>query len=300
MEIEKKMPENVFITAYNFKKIIPDEFPDNSLKKPEDIIEHARIKNIFNQSEIDYFIKLWFAIENPEYLIKFYKKRYEASTPDIYNSYHNTPDCIELNKAYLDYTIKSNKKEIRQKISSRIRMAFYYYTYESTISSENTLIFNFKENTFKSKNKEGKEKFLGNIPEKLYLDVSKINDDFNCALGEVFHIVGNSGYYQYHNKTIAEMESAIKFLVDESYKFREQNTFISKKVANITFGEIHKLKKNLNDEVCSVWVNKYKGPLYEMISQYYWIKFNPELSIEKTLLDTLGFKPCKRCFSLSS
>ncbi|WP_369510440.1 hypothetical protein, partial [Escherichia coli] len=41
-------------------------------------------------------------------------------------------------------------------------------------------------------------------------------------------------------------------------------------------------------------------PLYEMISQYYWIKFNPELSIEKTLLDTLGFKPCKRCFSLST
>ncbi|HCJ5537372.1 TPA: hypothetical protein NUX01_004530, partial [Escherichia coli] len=66
------MSDSVFITSYNFKKIIPDEFPDNSLKNPEEIIEYARIKNIFNKSEIDYFIKLCFALENPEYLVKFY------------------------------------------------------------------------------------------------------------------------------------------------------------------------------------------------------------------------------------
>lgn len=292
-----EMSKSVFITAYNFKRIIPDEFPDGMLEKPEDIIEYARIKNIFNQSEIDYFIKLWCAIENPGYLVKFYKNKYQASTPDIYSSYHTTPDCMELNKAYLDYTIDSQNKNIRQVVSSKIRMAFYDYTYKSTIKSGETLVFNFKENTFKSKSDEGKESYLGQIHEKLYLDVLNINKEFDFILGEMFYVVGNSGYHQYYNTSIAEMECAIKSLIDESYKFRGQNEFLSKKIANITFGEIHKLKNNKNDEVCSIWVNKYKGPLYEMISQYYWIKFNPELSIEKTLLDTLGFKPCKRCFN---
>ncbi|MFB5952857.1 hypothetical protein [Klebsiella pasteurii] len=291
------MSGSVFITAYNFKKIIPDEFPDGFLKKPEDIIEYSRIKNIFNQSEIDYFIKLWFSIENPEYLVKFYKKKYNASTPDIYNSYHITPDCIELNKAYLDYTINSKDKDTRKKVSSKIRMAFYDYTYNSNIPHNETLIFNFKENTLKSKTPEGKEKYHGKIPEKLYIDVSHINNDFKFILGEIFHIVGNSGYYQYYNTSIVDMEYAIKSLIDESYKFREQDKYISKKVMNITFCGIQKLKNNKNDEVGNTWANKYKGPLYEMISQYYWIKFNPELSIEKNLLDTLGFKPCKRCFS---
>jgi hypothetical protein len=73
------MSDSVFITSYNFKKIIPDEFPDNSLNNPEEIIEYTRIKNIFNQSEIDYFIKLWFALENPEYLVKFYQKNMRAT-----------------------------------------------------------------------------------------------------------------------------------------------------------------------------------------------------------------------------
>jgi hypothetical protein len=40
-----------------------------------------------------------------------------------------------------------------------------------------------------------------------------------------------------------------------------QVNFLNKKIKNITFGEIHKLKQNKNDEVCSTWVNKYKGPL---------------------------------------
>jgi len=297
MTMVNEMSKSVFITAYNFKRIIPDEFPDGMLEKPEDIIEYARIKNIFNQSEIDYFIKLWCAIENPGYLVKFYKNKYQASTPDIYSSYHATPDCMELNKAYLDYTIDSQNKNIRQVVSSKIRMAFYDYTYKSTIKSGEMLVFNFKENTFKSRSDEGKESYLGQIHEKLYLDVLNINKEFNFILGEMFYVVGNSGYHQYYNTSIAEMECAIKSLIDESYKFRGQNEFLSKKIANITFGEIHKLKNNKNDEVCSIWVNKYKGPLYEMISQYYWIKFNPELSIEKTLLDTLGFKPCKRCFN---
>lgn len=292
------MSDSVFITSYNFKKIIPDKFPDNSLKNPEEIIEYTRIKNIFNQSEIDYFIKLWFALENPEYLVKFYQKKYESNTPDIYNSYHNTPSCIELNKSYLDYTINSSNKEIRQLVSSRIRLAFYDYTYKSTGNEEDTLAFNFKENIFKIKKNDGSEKTIGSIPEKLYSTVSKINSDFNYILGEIFHIIGNSGYYKYYNTSIAEMERAIKLLIDDSYKFRESSESLNKKIKKITFGEIHKLKQNKNDEVCSAWVNKYKGPLYEMISQYYWIRFNPELSIEKTLLDTLGFKPCKRCFNL--
>jgi len=294
------MSDSVFITSYNFKKIIPEEFPNNSLKKPEEIIEFSRIRKIFNQSEIDYFLKLWFSLENPEYLFKFYKRKYQTTTPDIYNSYHITPDCLELNKAYLDYTINSNNKQIRQSVSSKIRMAFYDFTYNPTIRDGETLIFNFKENTFKSRGSDGAERVNGSIPEKLYSDVSKINSDFNYILGELFHIVGNSGYHQYRNTSICVMESSIKSLIDASFKFMSSNEFINKKIKNITYCEISKLKRNKSDEVGIAWVNKYKGPLYEMIGQYYWIKFNPELSVEKTLLDTLGFKPCKRCFSVKA
>jgi len=52
-------------------------------------------------------------------------------------------------------------------------LAFYDYTYKSTIGGEETLIFNFRENTFKTRKHDGKEKLKGNIPEKLYFELSK-------------------------------------------------------------------------------------------------------------------------------
>lgn len=285
--------EKVFITQYNFKKIIPKEFPDGMYKSVSDLIRYTRIKKIFNENELHQFVRLWSIIESPEFLVKHYESLKDQERPEIYSSYHIDKNCIELSKNYLDYTIDSNNKNIRERISTKIRYAFRDYTYSS---NSKTLRFNFMENTFSHIDDNGVEHRQGVIPDDLYNEVSKINIQCGNKLGHLFDIVPSSGLFSYENLSLENIELAIDELLDNSDKFRNNDEYIKRKIDSITFAGINKLKNKVGEKE-KIWVGSYKEPLFNLIQNYYWIKFNPNLSVERSVIDSLGFKPCQRCAS---
>lgn len=285
--------ENVFITQFNFKKVIPKELPKDVYKNINDLVKYSEIKWIFNDNELHQFVRLWSILENPEFLLKHYTSNIDKAKPEAYNSYHINKDCIELSKSYLDYSIDTPDKKLREIISSKIRYAFKDYTYGS---SSKKIRFDFKDNNSKYIDDNGEEHLKGDIPLPLYKDVMKIKNQYGNLIGNIFDVIPNSGMFSYENLSLEGVEEAIENIISGSEKFRNGNEFLKRKIKNITYADIHTLKKMKGDNE-RVWVGKYKEPLSNLIQNYYWIKLNPSLSVEKTVLDSLGFRSCKRCIN---
>ncbi|MGP8304805.1 hypothetical protein [Vibrio sp. YIC-376] len=284
--------ESVFITQYNFKKIIPKQFPDGMYKNISDLIQYTKIKKIFNEHELHQFVRLWSILENPEFLVQHYVNSVDKDRPEVYNSYHTDRNCIELRKSYLDYTINHNDRNVRESVSSKIRYAFHNYTYGSNSSTH--LRFDFIEQRVIQFNENGVVQSQHSIPTDLYNEVTRINNQHGNILGHLFDIIPNSGMFSYQNLSLDNVESAINELLECSERFRNADEFTQKKINDITYADIHTLKGKQGEKE-KIWVGSYKEPLSNLIQSYYWIKFNPDLSVEKSVLDSLGFKPCRRC-----
>ena len=284
--------ESVFITQFSFKKIIPKQLPDGMYNSVEDLIQYTKIKKIFNDDELHQFVKLWSILENPEFLVQHYVNSVDKNRPEVYNSYHSDKSCIELSKSYLDYTINHTNRSIRESVSSKIRYAFRDYTYGSNSSSR--VRFDFKEQRIIRIDEGGFEHTQGSIPIDLYNEVTSINNQYGNILGHLFEIISNSGMFSYQNLSLDSVQATIDELLKSSEKFRNADEFIQRKIDNITYADINTLKRKVGEKE-KIWVGSYKEPLSNLIQNYYWIKFNSSLSVEKSVLDSLGFKPCRRC-----
>lgn len=284
--------EEVFITQHNFKKIIPTKLPDDMTSSIEDLIQYTQIKEIFNEQELFQFIKLWSILEHPEYLVQHHSNIIDKTRPETYNSYHSDKGCAELSKSYLDYSIDHKDPKIREAISLKIRHAFRDYTYENKTLTR--LRFNFKTQMMIQIGRGDVERSFGPIPPDLYSAVARINAQYGNVLGELFDIIPNSGIFSYENLSLDGIESAINELLQNSKSFRNTDEFVKKKIDSITYADINTLKKMTGKQE-KIWLENYKEPLSYLIQNYYWIKFNPELSVKKSVLDSLGFKSCRRC-----
>lgn len=288
------MFNNVYITQYNHEKIIPEEIDLDIYKNKNDLVEYVRLKNIFNEKETDQFIRLWYILEHPEFLAQHYLTIENKYKPESYSSYHYDSKCPELSKHHLEYSIDSRDKKIRDEISSKCRYIFRNYTYSDLYNSGNKIRFDFDINQIIGTNKNNLDTHDGKIPDDIYQEINTLKEKYPNVIGRFFDILPNSGIYNYENQSLEFIESEIKEKLDESEKFRNSNEFIRKKIDYITFANISRLKKMPGSEE-GEWVKKYKEPLLKLVQHYYWIKFNPELTVEKTVLDSLGFKACKRC-----
>ncbi|HHQ4507686.1 hypothetical protein ACQ2HG_18240 [Aeromonas hydrophila] len=286
------LSESVFITQFNFKKIIPKQFPDGMYKNIEDLIQYTKIKKIFNDDELHQFVRLWSILENPEFLVQHYINYVDKNRPEAYSSYHSDKSCIELSKSYLDYTINHSSRNVRELVSSKIRYAFRDYTYGSNSSTR--LRFDFKEPRVTRIDEDGVEFIQGTISTDLYNEITHINNQHGNILGHLFDIIPNSGMFSYENLSLDSIESKVNELLESSERFRNSDEFIQRKIDNITYADINTLKRKVGEKE-KIWVGTYKEPLSSLIQNYYWIKFNPSLSVEKSVLDSLGFKPCRRC-----
>lgn len=287
---------SVYITQYNHKKIIPEDLDVGDDKGVENVFEYIKLKNIFNEKELKQFFRLWVVLENPELLLKFYQNNLDINKPESYNSYHLNKNCVELSKNHLEYSIESKNKKIRDEISSRFRFIFKEYTYTKL---DETIRFDFEKNVIYVKDDQGRLMIKGPIPKGINTEVSKLRQQYPEIIGELFDVIPNSGLHYYENQSLDFIEMAINKKINESEVFRNSSEVISKKINNKTFANISILK-NAKDEHELIWVERYKEPLSKLVQSYYWIKFNPTLSVEKTVLDSLGFKVCKRCLSSSS
>lgn len=282
--------DGVFLTQFNFKKVIPENLPDYDGYTVENVVAYNRIKNIFNESELFQFVKLWAVLKDPNILLKFYAGISEHAKPEAYSSYHHDRNCLELHKWYLDYTIDSRNKKLREDISNKVRYAFRDYTYSNDYPSEG-IRFDFINNTV-SVISDGR--LLGNIPNDLFNELNSVKNKYPNELGHIFDLYPNSGIHAYQNYSLEDIEKHINQLISSSEAYRSSDPFLAKKIDNITYADIARLKK-MDNVNAKKWVSEFKEPLFSAISNYYWIKFNPELTVSKTVLDSIGFKPCRRC-----
>ena len=118
----------------------------------------------------------------------------------------------------------------------------------------------------------------------------------------------NSGYTKFDNISLDELEPKIDAMIKEAGRFyyqSDKNTEILKRFSKLAYlGEKTDLdlpEHNLdysNEEIRELlksYETRFKKPLAIMLRQYYRLKLNPDIKIEGTLLDGLGFKPCGNC-----
>lgn len=297
--------EQVFITQFNFKKIIPVETPQGITLQPiNELIKYNELVNIFNEHELTHFVKLWSILVHPEFLTIYYaNKENSKQRPEAYSSYHYDKYCIELSKDYLDYTIDSDDKKIRTSIGSEVRHAFREYTYGFSRLKRigldiDTRVyrFDFKKNVQVNIDGNNIEHQVGAIPSPLYEDVCKIKEKYPNILGDLFDIRLNSGVFSYENISLDIIEMSITNLIERSIQYRNNDAFTRAKINNITFADPTRFRKTQRyDKTGIEWMSLFKEPLMQLINNYLWVKYNPEFSVDKSILENLLFRPCQRC-----
>jgi hypothetical protein len=118
----------------------------------------------------------------------------------------------------------------------------------------------------------------------------------------------NSGFDDFKNYTIQEIENKIDSLLKEAgryYYASEKNTIILKayqKVSGRAFIE-NEYEFNITGyssqeirDFLKEYHNKFKHPIKSLLVEYYRIKLNPELQFTESLLDALGFRKCSNCY----
>ena len=129
----------------------------------------------------------------------------------------------------------------------------------------------------------------------------------------------NSGYIDYYNQKIQDLEMEIHQMIVESeaYKYEsdlrwkildrfEKWTFLSQKdekiknnkftVYNPLKNEIEVKDEHIKKELMHFNIN-FKKPIINKIKEYYKIKWNPKCTFKNTVLESIGFKKCSKCFN---
>lgn len=117
----------------------------------------------------------------------------------------------------------------------------------------------------------------------------------------------NSGFAEYVNLTIEQLEISIDNLLKEAgryYYASEKNTTILKafgKNSGIAYSD-NPLNNNYSQysddeikEFLKDYHKRFKLPLKKLLIEYYRVKLNPKLDFAENLLEALGFKKCGSC-----
>lgn len=137
----------------------------------------------------------------------------------------------------------------------------------------------------------------------------RINAAFGIKLSIEEVRLRNSGVIAQNNYTLEELESKINMMLKQAggyYYQSPKNTAILKRYGKIAY--IGNSLEPLPDRIVGYsetevktflkdYEERFKRPIKDMLYDYYRVKFNPSLSMEGKLLDQLGFRPCRFCFS---
>lgn len=206
-------------------------------------------------------------------IIDHYKYVYEGKVP----CYHVTSECERLNAEFRNYLVPQT---IREKGS------YYVDIYRKW----------FKENIY-----------------LLDKDEAIFEMRFHAKWGILFRkdeiIKENSGIIHTVNRNLNTLEEDLDRLIKEAGRFyyeSPKHTKILKQYSRYSFlgnfsGTLCSNKTGYKDEevkelLCD-YEERFKKPIINMLYDYYRVKFNPELEMEGYLLEQLGFKPCRHCFS---
>lgn len=236
----------------------------------------------FNKYEEAQLIAIQELLKDPEkFFTEFYKPIerkdtyslvYEGTPP----SYHKNIDCLRMKSDFRNFEIP---EEIKEK------------------GVEEVTIF--------------RKWFIENrhLLEKPKVFVAMLQARWGIVTNPKSLFFDNTGYYEIHDYSIEELETEIDKLIKSAGRFYyqdEKNKIILRRYSKLAhMGNSHDLLDK-NDtgfsdedvkEILQYYNEAFKKPLKKMLVEFYRLKLNPDINFKATLLETLGFKPCRLCHS---
>ena len=302
----------VYITKNNFSKIVR-RIPvmDVNLEGNLYVRFNVNLNAIFSKFEKSELLLYKMLSENPD---KFLNEVYTQITEreDTYTwvyeekkkpCYHGTPNCPRLHSDFENYQVplpikyKGIEKDI---LLDRLKIS------DLTEGEKNIVIANVERY-------RNWWKHIGEILYKSDNDIflMRVNMEFqpNPRITDIREFKQeNSGIEEFENFTLPEIEEEIDDLIiaARNYYFEsEKNTSILRAYSKYTY---HILVRNefpgfaecnySYEEIRSFledYNKRFKEPLKKLLRNYFRIKNNPDLKMESTILDALGFVPCGAC-----
>lgn len=272
-----KINEKVYITAYNLEQITRKTKPYIELEGKI----HDRPIYFFSEFEIKNLLSLKSFINNPHYFIDNYyspivtEDHHKYVFEGVKPAYHKRNDCERLNSNYRNFEIPEKIKEQGKEKINEFRKWF----------KENLNLLN------------NPDVFVMRLYSKF-----GINTNPNAIQYD------NTGTEEFENLNLFFIPAAIDKLVFKAADFykssskNEQN--ILKKFSTRTFlaftdKKIEDNDTGLSDSELKTFLKDYhttfKKPIRNLIIKKFIGEANVDLKFDSTLLDKLGFKPCKYC-----
>ncbi|MCJ8314245.1 MAG: hypothetical protein HRU38_05605 [Saccharospirillaceae bacterium] len=226
--------------------------------------------NILSIHEKNYLRKIKELFKNFDFHIdKIYEKRIKVDTKSlVYEggrpAYHKQETCEKLNADYFNYPIPEEIKGKGDKEIDRYRL--WFKENEHLIDSDPKLFETRIQAVFFIKN-----------PKSIEIISKK-----------------NSGYTNFKNVEITDIEDEIDRLINFANEFCQSNE-TTRNIIDIYGDASHKtyIDKNI-DLIIKKW-NKIKYDLKAELITYFRMKFNPNLKFDGKILDALGYSVCGYC-----
>ena len=211
--------------------------------------------------------------ENPEFYVDYiYQKSERRTDPNLVYvagspAYHAKQDCDILKKNYVNY-------EIPLEITGRG---------DATVHA-------FRE-WWKSE-----EQLLNSNPSR-FLELMSIRWLLINPPSLQSITADNSGVETLENPDIARVEMEIDELIKSMNEIRRDNPLLIKDYGKRTFAVRNGTVsiENTSDRKVLDDRDSKKDSLKRKLRLFFQLRFNPELEISGSVLDSLGFKRCKRC-----
>lgn len=211
--------------------------------------------------------------ENPEfYLNHIYQKSERKADPNLVYvagspAYHEKHDCDVLKQDYVNYEIPVE-----------------------IIGRGDDIVSAFRE-WWKSE-----EQLLNSNPRR-FLEIMSIKWLLINPPSLRSITANNSGVETLENPDIAHVEMEIDKLIDSMNEIRIDNPLLIKDYGKRTFAVINgtvPIESSSDRKILDDWDRK-KNLLKRKLRLFFQLRFNPDLEISGSVLDSLGFKKCKRC-----
>lgn len=218
-------------------------------------------------------------MENPNEYFATYKKITKRADTFTYVSeydsptYHYDKQCEVLNAKFSSYVIPESIQLLGEKKCTEFRKWFKFN--ESLLESDPTKFYEVLEKKYGVSELDIVEKENSGVVQFTEKSVDELEEDINALITE---------YNKFSHKP--EVQTILRAYRNYSFKVKLGDT-IPDITTNHTSEEIVNVLLDLRD--------KYKKPLEGMLKTYFRAKYNPELYYDESILEQLGFKPCKHC-----
>ena len=302
----------VYITKNNFSKIIR-KIPVMDVNLDGDLYVHSNVNLnlIFSKFEKSELLLYKMLSEDPE---KFLNEVYTqiSKREDTYTwvyeekkkpCYHGKHDCPRLHSNFENYKVplpikyKGIETDI---LLERLKLSDLSNDEQNLIKTNVENYRNWWVNIGENLYKSDKDVFLMRVnmvfqPNPRITDIkefkqenSGIEEFNNCTLSEIEKniddlIIAARNYYFENEKHTSILRAYSKY----TYHILVKNEFPRFEECNYSYEEIRSFLEDYN--------KRFKEPLKNLLKNYFRIKNNPDLKMESTILDELGFVPCGSC-----